>query len=304
MNTHIHNTQDSNHTPNAVNPFAVAFKATADERAALEASEVAVVTVDVKSAVPMINATIARTAPFREAILAQPAVDGAKIAALKTYADALWQAEVLLKMAERSSELPQLFTSALKLRERLITDAQSLAARGVIDGAVLVELKGDTGYANVSLDLLALATALGENIPEVVANSAIKQADIDQAINLGVELSNAVHQRDIDPAAVEKAANDRARAFTLVAQAYDELRRVLSFLRWKADDAETLAPSLFVRKKSKQASVEPAPSPAPTPAPSPPPNVEPMPAVLAHPPESPTANVTGVPARFASPFTA
>jgi hypothetical protein len=295
MNTHIHNTQDSNHTPNAVNPFAVAFKATANERAALDDAEVAVVTVDVKLAVPMVHATIARTAPFREAILAQPAVDHAKIAALKTYADALWQAEALLKMALTSSELPELFTSALKLRERLITDAQSLAARGVIDGAVLAELKGDSGYANVSLDLLALGTALGENVPEVVANSAIKQADIDQAINLGVELSNAVHQRDIDPAAIEKAADDRARAFTLLAEAYDELRRVLSFLRWKDGDADTLAPSLFVRKKGKRASVEPAPTPAPEPVPVPAPSP---------PPEPPTANVTGVPARFASPFTA
>ncbi len=64
----------------------------------------------------------------------------------------------------------------------------------------------------------------------------------------------------------------RQRAYTVLSNAYDDVRRAISFLRWKEDDLEDIAPSLFgpraARKKTDKP-VTPAPQPGPvTPAPT------------------------------------
>src|SRR5262249_4506170 len=44
----------------------------------------------------------------------------------------------------------------------------------------------------------------------------------------------------------------RARAVTLLANAYDACRQALAYLRWKEGDAESVAPSLFKTRPGRR----------------------------------------------------
>jgi hypothetical protein len=71
---------------------------------------------------------------------------------------------------------------------------------------------------------------------------------------------------------VADAADQRQRAYTLLLKTYDQVRRVVTFLRWESEDAEKFAPSLWAGRggrgsKSDDASPEePTPTPAASPA--------------------------------------
>ena len=46
--------------------------------------------------------------------------------------------------------------------------------------------------------------------------------------------------------------DQRARAFSLLAAAYDGARRALTYLRWKVGDADTIAPSLTRKRPGRK----------------------------------------------------
>jgi hypothetical protein len=52
---------------------------------------------------------------------------------------------------------------------------------------------------------------------------------------------------------VAAAATRRARAFTLFMNAYDACRRVVAFLRWNEGDADSIAPSPFLKGARRRA---------------------------------------------------
>jgi hypothetical protein len=80
---------------------------------------------------------------------------------------------------------------------------------------------------------------------------------------------SAVGSREEAPANVAEVAQQRQRNFTLFVKAYDEVRRAVSFLRWKEGDLDRIAPSLYsgrgnsnVRPKQEPQPVVPATPPA------------------------------------------
>jgi hypothetical protein len=92
---------------------------------------------------------------------------------------------------------------------------------------------------------MALASILRDNWDKVSTKTAITLADLDQAELIGDQLVNAVGLREETPASVAEISLQRQRNFTLFLKAYDEVRRAISFLRWKEDDVERIAPSLY-----------------------------------------------------------
>ena len=87
---------------------------------------------------------------------------------------------------------------------------------------------------------------------------------------LGSELLLAIGVRDLAmrTSTIAEARDLRARAFTLLDQAYDECRRAVSFLRWHDGDAESFAPPLRHGRRARTAE-PPAPVPPAPPAPTP-----------------------------------
>jgi hypothetical protein len=97
---------------------------------------------------------------------------------------------------------------------------------------------------------------------------------VDRAAELAPELLVALGERGHGKTAssAAAAADRRARAFTLLVDAYDACRRAVTYLRWNEGDADLIAPSLFKLRGPRRSPAEappepPAPAPAPEPAP-------------------------------------
>lgn len=154
----------------------------------------------------------------------------------------------------------------------LYKDAQALAGRGLISGDRLGDFKSNVGYKNVTYDLIGLAALLKQYWPAIAGKTAIQMSELDEAEALAGKLISALSTREQAPNLVADVSAQRQRNFTLFAQAYNEVRRALSYLRWNNDDLERVAPSLYGGRNVKHKvdpSPEPSPSPGPTPVPSP-----------------------------------
>jgi hypothetical protein len=248
------------------NTFADAFYATARERAALPLEDLEAINIAIPAAIALVKVAIARTRSLlSELEHLKPYVDIHAITSLELYADALWQAQVRSRLAIDDRRGPSaLLRRGVALRRRLAVDLELLTERGDVAPAVLAKLRFGNGYKNVALDLLGLGNTLGELLT-AIPSSGIRRADVDEAIRLGTEISAQINKdaASAKARAVIAAADDRSRAYTLFIMAYDQLRHLVSFLRWREGDAERLVPDLHnKRKRRSRANTAPTPTPA------------------------------------------
>jgi hypothetical protein len=237
------------------NTFAVAFHTTARERAALQEDDLEVINVTIPTAITIAKTAIARTRSLVSRIEHyEHDVDVGAIAKIELYADALWQAQVRSRLAIQDRLGPRaLLRHGVALRRHLVVDLQLLTARGLLDPAVLTKRRFGNGYKNVALDLLGIGDTLGKLLA-ANPSSGIRSADVDEAIHIGTEISTQINEdaASARARAVIDAADDRRRAYTLLVRAYDQLRCVVSFLRWRNGDAERLAPALHNERRRRR----------------------------------------------------
>ena len=110
---------------------------------------------------------------------------------------------------------------------------------------MLKDLKGVNGYKNIGFELFALANILELNWAKVSERTGVKRAEVDEAQVVADKLITAVGQREQAPQVAAEAVRDRQATFTLLMNAYDESRWVISYLRRKQGDLESIAPSLY-----------------------------------------------------------
>ena len=218
------------------------------------------------------------------------------------YMGASAKPEAILELNER----------AMRLRNTLYADAVALATRNLISGDRIGEFKATVGYKNLAFDLMALADLIRSNWSTVASKTAITTNDLDEAELLGDQLMSAVGAREQTPSSVADITVQRLRNFTLFVNSYDEVRRAVSFLRWREDDLEQVAPSLYSGRnnsnlRKKGSDTPPATDHAPAPASTAPalPGTVPLPAPAAtipatNTPAINTASAPGLPG--SSPF--
>jgi hypothetical protein len=234
-------------TEKVSHPFQAAFRKTAAARAALAASDLLPINLDVQIALTSVLGAVPRLMTFRDAIVAAlPDLDITQLDHLKTFAEALAFANAAYLAASRPLEtLPALQSRAMEIRDQLLSDATALAKRGLLDRKLLSELKGGTGYLNTSSDLGVLVRMLRERWDAIASKSAIQLAELDEAEQLFERITSAYAERTQQSTAVAAAAEDRQRAYSLLLRAYDQARRAMTYLRWREDDVEKIAPSLW-----------------------------------------------------------
>ena len=98
---------------------------------------------------------------------------------------------------------------------------------------------------------------------EISSKSAIQSSELDEAEKLFEQVSRAFAERSRQSNAVGEAADDRARAFTLLVNAYDQLRRAAIFVRWEENDADKFVPSLWAGRGGR-GNAEKKSTPAPS----------------------------------------
>jgi hypothetical protein len=237
--------------PSAPNAAAEAFAKVEPELASLSAEALAPVTIDLGAAVTSVLAAAPRVREYREAIATQlPHHPLWAVDKLETYAQAAWYAHLLHSYSSTSPESAKaLIEEAGRLREDLLIGAEALAHRALLDTDAVARIRKGSANPDLAGDLTALANLFRESWGKVSAKTAVEKSEIDRAAELGPAVlvaSAAKKHKSTD------TESQRARAFTLLVNAYDACRHALSYLRWKEGDADTLAPSLFKKRPGRK----------------------------------------------------
>jgi hypothetical protein len=179
---------------------------------------------------------------------------------LEDYAQALAFAQSKFQFATQpTGDLEAVSTEAVRLREKLVANAQALALSGLFDAQNLERLKGANGYKNIAQDLQALSTAMRENWANIQGKSPLVADDVQAASRVALRLTRVVGLREQGPALLAAATDLRMRAFTLVLRTYEEARQAVGYLRRREDDADSIAPSLYPGKGRRRPTDEPVP---------------------------------------------
>jgi hypothetical protein len=171
---------------------------------------------------------------------------------LEGYCLAMIQAETVYRgTAVKPEYLAELARDGFALRCRLIADVKALVKRGLLTAPRLAKLTGPNGYQATASDLLTLAAFIREHWALFEHSSPVTLDEVDRAEFVGDQLVCAIGTRDKSTARWAAAADQRARAYTLLLNAYDELRFAVEYLRRHEDDAETIAPSLYKKRRAQ-----------------------------------------------------
>ena len=248
-----------------------AFDRVLPEMKALPDEKVRSVNVDVPTVVSRVLGAVIKVVAMRPEILRDaPGVDLTLIDKLQDYARALQEAHVrYISVGRPPNDLHALAETAEASRRALRVDSTVLVRRGLVDPARLSCCEGLPGYRNVATELMVFATVLLEAWPKIQGKCCTSEEALHQATAVANALLAHVGQREQSPEERAEAADVRARAFTLLVDAYDEARRAISFLRWRQGDVEKVAPSLFggrqrVRKKKEEDVTQEPEAPAAT----------------------------------------
>lgn len=246
--------------------FTQALAAVRPELDRMPAVEVEDVRLDVPAAILAILGIVPKVATFRPAMLARfGEAQTANLDRLELVARAAGCAHADHQIEVNGADLEPLSNAVVELRAVLLVDAQSLVHRKVLQPGVLGELRGIQGAKNQCFDLLQLVSVFRKFWATVEAQTPVTTADLDRAEVLANQLATAAGIREQATAGVSPSADLRRRAFTLLLRTYDEVRRMITFLRWDDGDADQLAPSLWAGRRRNGSDITPAPTTTTTP---------------------------------------
>lgn len=253
--------------------FTPALASILDVLAAMPADDLEIVNVDINAAVVTAIACVPELAPFRAEIARINPAAAEALDKLDVLARALNQAHARYLVNEGAvPEVAELSKRVVEMRALLFAEASVLVQRKLVDGEKLTQLKGIVGFRNQINDVLQLVEVLREAVANGRAGAFVNAKELDEAEAAAQALVVAMGKREQGPQRESGAADLRQRCFTLFVRSYDELRRVMSYLRWHEDDVDTLIPSLYGgrTRKAKEEPAQPATPPvvaAPTPSP-------------------------------------
>ena len=171
---------------------------------------------------------------------------------LELYTQAAGQAHADYLSTSTPSGLQALSDELVAARDVLFIDATSLVKRKVLEGGELAELRGNVGFRNQVFDVLQLVGVFRRHWARVEALTPVKLADLDQAEALAKRLIEALGERERGPAVTTERAGLRTRGYTKFVTTYDEVRRIVTFLRWHQGDVDAIAPSLWAGRGGRR----------------------------------------------------
>jgi hypothetical protein len=237
--------------PSAPNAVADAFARIEPELASVAPEALVPITIDLGGAVTSVLAAAPRIRGYRDAIAEQlPLHPIDAVDKLESYAQTAWYAHLVHTYSSTSPEAAKaLIDEATRLREGLLIAAEALAHRALLDADAVARIRKGSGNADLAGDLIALASVFRDAWGKVSGKTAVEKHEIDRAAELGPAVLVAAAARKHKGGDTE---GQRARAFTLLVNAYDACRQALAYLRWKEGDADALAPSLFKKRPGRK----------------------------------------------------
>ena len=205
------------------------------------------VNVDIPNASSTVLAAIPKIVGIKSAIVAAaPNFDIRKIDKLEPCALALRGSHlVYLALIETPDELRVLCDQAIVARDLFRTDAAPLCKRGLIEASALKDCRGLMGYRNIATELGLVVTVFKGAWSVIQGKTAVTLDELERARRISQAMARYVGYKEQASLTVAEASDKRARAFTLLHNCYDEVRRVVIYTRWAEGDAETIAPSIY-----------------------------------------------------------
>lgn len=170
---------------------------------------------------------------------------------LQTYALALWQAETEYRRLQVEAEVQkvpptELVEACSALRGEMIAAARYLWRKDAQVLEVLGDITRNTGYRDLADDLNRLAELFSAHFAQVQGRSAIGQAELNQAAELGAKLLNTA---TVDRSAgLQEWRERRHQAWTLLYNAAQDVRLAAAFIFRNEPAQLDRYPSLFVSK--------------------------------------------------------
>jgi hypothetical protein len=243
--------------------FVSGYRQVEAEIHAVPESELLHLNLDIPSAVATVLGALPEIQELHDEMAGLSGFDIARISRLRTYAWALGHAHAMHRAAIAPPDsVAELAERAADLREILHADATALAKRGHLEEASVAKLKSGLGYKNLAIDLVGLVGLFRDHWDGISSKTAVEPAELEEAGQLAQRLITTVGLREQAPAVIEAASLTRQKAFTLLAKAYDDARRAVTFLRWHEGDVDSIAPSLYAgRGGRKKAATLATPAP-------------------------------------------
>jgi hypothetical protein len=190
---------------------------------------------------------------------------------LKTYAHALIHANAqVIAHSPETSNFDELAVQARALREEFLKVSDVLVGRGHVKMSTVDKIREGQGNLDLIADLAALLVIAKAHED----GSLVRHEDVALATRLVAELPPAYAQHTGKDPKLEPLLQLRRAIGAVLTFAYSEIVDALRYVRRRKDDADTIAPSIYVPRGTAKKSTDvdapaPAPAPAPTPAPGP-----------------------------------
>lgn len=248
-------------TPAQAERFRQAYEAIQGEMQAIPREQLLTLNLDVASTVATTIGCLPKVMPLRAKVVAEVSgFDLRNLDMLETYAMALMHAQAEYQASAAPPEpIDELSAELTVTRDLLFKDVTALEARNLVEFRA-TEMSGASGYKNLTKDVLLLCSVLRNNWSKIQGRTAATLEDLDAAELQAKRLLAAVGVREQSAKGAGHQAEWRQRAFTLFARAHDEVRRIVTYLRWHEDDANTIFPTVF-GGRNKQRTEKPEPQP-------------------------------------------
>ena len=190
--------------------------------------------------------------PYKAQLATLPEFNLSLVDKLSDYGLATLHAHATHKPKRSKSTAMAELQRGIKIRDRYRGVINSLEQHEiVIDDARLTTLSMQGGYENVSSDIAVLTVVIREAWPLIQGRSPITLEDLDASDQLAVYLLSIAAERDSKSDESAEPVVLRMGAYTLFANAWDEIERGLTYLLWR-DSAKLEDLSILHRKSARR----------------------------------------------------
>ncbi len=175
---------------------------------------------------------------------------------LPIIANATIQADIELTAADSASDLSERFVQVTEDHQLLLTDAEALANRKLLDRARVDAGRPAQGYRAKVKSTLVLIALLRERWEDVKDHTPLTLEEL-EAIEARAQASLKLLDEREHGSTRLPAEEIRTRALARLVRTYGEVQRMLTYVRWWEGDAEAIAPSLWAgRRKASPRVIE------------------------------------------------
>jgi hypothetical protein len=168
---------------------------------------------------------------------------------LEDYVHATEHALAITSVPARIADaFPEESRQLAEKRRTLLGDIEVLQRRGYIAEDATTNARGGKGLRNVAFDVRLFSEILLSALPACAGKTAVSVEELTSAKELASTVLRAIGERDLAVLSSPASLELRMRAFTLFADAYDKIRRAMTYLRWDEGDADTFAPTIYAHR--------------------------------------------------------